>query len=268
MATDKRHEFVESCTTLALRCKPDKWAKLVGSEEGSATLAEFFDKQDVLALVLSLSPAGQLVPCLDFPPALKGKGIYFVKKKRENITRDNCRAGLLVGDLGPSPVEQLIAAVEEVGARRAARGRPAPPEQGAAPARLSPSGCVGAGAGAGPTVCSLLGRLLAVPEGGEPERVAPRGLRGRGEAGPPAEERDVRHGGQDPREDAAPPPRAPGGSGQLLHAAGQVSAGWGPSAPGAAQCRRVPRHAAPRGPLHDRRPDCAGDTCLAAARAG
>ncbi|XP_019398323.1 PREDICTED: dynein heavy chain 17, axonemal [Crocodylus porosus] len=114
MATDKRHEFLESCATLALRCRPDKWAKLVGSEEGGAALAEFFDKQDVLALVLTLSPAGQLVPCLDFPPALKGKGIYFVKKKRENITRDNCRTGLLVGDLGPSPVEQLIAAVEEV----------------------------------------------------------------------------------------------------------------------------------------------------------
>ncbi|XP_075760265.1 dynein axonemal heavy chain 17 isoform X2 [Pelodiscus sinensis] len=111
---DKRVEFLENYSTLSLRFKPDKWAKFVGSEETSAMLTEFFEKQDLLALVLTLAPAGQLVPCLDFPPALKSKGVYFVKQKKENITKENFRSRLLVGDISPFPVDQLIAVVEEV----------------------------------------------------------------------------------------------------------------------------------------------------------
>ncbi|XP_054702261.1 dynein axonemal heavy chain 17 [Grus americana] len=111
---DERHGFLESFATLLLRVRPDKWSKFVGSEEAAAVLDEFFKQQDVLELVLALNPAGQLLLTAGFPPALRGKGVYFVKKKRENITRENCRSGLLVGDIGPSPVEQLIAVMEEV----------------------------------------------------------------------------------------------------------------------------------------------------------
>ncbi|GAB0197572.1 dynein axonemal heavy chain 17 [Grus japonensis] len=111
---DERHGFLESFATLLLRVRPDKWSKFVGSEEAAAVLDEFFKQQDVLELVLALNPAGQLLLTAGFPPALRGKGVYFVKKKRENITQENCRSGLLVGDIGPSPVEQLIAVMEEV----------------------------------------------------------------------------------------------------------------------------------------------------------
>lgn len=114
-ALDERHGFLESFTTLLLRVQLDKWSKFVGSEEAAAVLDEFFKQQDVLELVLGLNSSGQLLPTACFPPALRGKGVYFVKKKRENITRDNCRSGLLVGDISPSPVEQLITVVEEVG---------------------------------------------------------------------------------------------------------------------------------------------------------
>lgn len=124
-ALDERHGFLESVATLLLRVRPDKWNKFVGSEEAVAVLDEFFKQQDVLELVLGLSPAGQLLPAAGFPPALRGKAVYFVKRKRENITRENCQSGLLVGDISPSPVEQLIAVVEEVGdagGRRAQAG--------------------------------------------------------------------------------------------------------------------------------------------------
>uniref|UniRef100_A0A8C3FY90 Dynein axonemal heavy chain 17 n=1 Tax=Chrysemys picta bellii TaxID=8478 RepID=A0A8C3FY90_CHRPI len=126
MATvsDKRVEFLENYSTLALRFKPDKWAKFIGSEEINALLMEFFEKQDVLALVLTLNPAGQLTPCLEFPPVLKSKAVYFVKRKRENITKENFQIGLLVGDISPSPVDQLMAVVEEVGVLEA--NAPAP----------------------------------------------------------------------------------------------------------------------------------------------
>ncbi|NXJ94967.1 DYH17 protein, partial [Corythaixoides concolor] len=110
-APDERYGFLESFAALLLRARPEEWSACVGS---AAVLERFLRQPEALQLVLGLSPAGQLLPTAGFPPALSGKGIYFVKKKRENITRENCRDGLLVGDIGPSPVEQLIAMVEEV----------------------------------------------------------------------------------------------------------------------------------------------------------
>lgn len=98
-----------------LQLRPDRWNKFEGSEETRAMLDEFFRQPDVPELVLALSPAGQLQATACFPPALKAKGTYFVKRKKENITQENCRAALLVGDISPSPVEQLITVVEEVG---------------------------------------------------------------------------------------------------------------------------------------------------------
>lgn len=111
---DARHNFLESFATLLMSIRPDKWNKFMGSDETVAVLDEFFRQQDVLELVLGLNPAGQLqaTPC--FPPALRGKGVYFVKEKKENITQENYRSGLLVGDIGPSPLEHFITVVEEI----------------------------------------------------------------------------------------------------------------------------------------------------------
>ncbi|XP_015272477.1 PREDICTED: dynein heavy chain 17, axonemal [Gekko japonicus] len=114
MATDKRLDFIEKCCTVSLRMKPDKWTKFATSEDVLAMLNEFYEKPDLLALVITLNPTGQLVPCIGFPSVLKNKGVYFVKKKHENITKDNFQDALLVGDLSPSPVEQMMAVVEEV----------------------------------------------------------------------------------------------------------------------------------------------------------
>lgn len=112
---DERLDLLESLATVLLRVRPDKWDKFMGSEETSVMLDKFFKQPEMLELVLGLSPAGQPLPTTCFPPTLKGKGIYFVKKKGENITGENCRSSLLVGDIGPSPVEQLITVLLEVG---------------------------------------------------------------------------------------------------------------------------------------------------------
>ncbi|XP_071429942.1 dynein axonemal heavy chain 17 isoform X2 [Pithys albifrons albifrons] len=111
---DPRLDFLESSATALLRIPPDKWSKFLSSEEVTTMLDKFFKQQDMPELVLGLNPSGQLLPTACFPPTLKGKGIYFVKKKRENITPENCRSGLLVGDIGPSPVEHLITVLLEV----------------------------------------------------------------------------------------------------------------------------------------------------------
>uniref|UniRef100_A0A8D0H5U7 Dynein axonemal heavy chain 17 n=1 Tax=Sphenodon punctatus TaxID=8508 RepID=A0A8D0H5U7_SPHPU len=116
MATmaDKRLEFLENYSTLSLRFKPDKWAKFSSTEEILALLNEFYEKYDIPTVVITPSPAGQLIPCHNFPATLKNKGVYFTRKGRDNITKENCRDALLVGDISPSPVEQLMAVVEEV----------------------------------------------------------------------------------------------------------------------------------------------------------
>ncbi|XP_021270931.1 dynein heavy chain 17, axonemal [Numida meleagris] len=111
---DELFRFLESFVMQLLQLRPDKWNKFEGSDEARATLDEFFRQPDMLELVLALNPAGQLQASTCFPPALKAKGTYFVKRKKENVTRENCGAALLVGDISPSPVEQLIVVVEEV----------------------------------------------------------------------------------------------------------------------------------------------------------
>ncbi|XP_065591372.1 dynein axonemal heavy chain 17 isoform X1 [Cyrtonyx montezumae] len=113
-APDERCSFLESFVMQLLQLRADGWRKFEGSEEARAVLDEFFRQPDVLQLVLAPGPAGQLRASGCFPPTLGAKGTYFVKRKKENITRENCRAALLVGDISPSPVEQLITVVEEV----------------------------------------------------------------------------------------------------------------------------------------------------------
>ncbi|XP_075415820.1 dynein axonemal heavy chain 17 [Tenrec ecaudatus] len=112
--TDVRAEYLEQVSSVTLKFKPDKWGKMLGSEENVALLTEFLEKADVTVLVLTLNPAGLIMPSLGFPSSLKSKAIYFLKKKPENITRDNYKSSLLYGDLSPTPVDQLIATVEEV----------------------------------------------------------------------------------------------------------------------------------------------------------
>ena len=115
---DVRLEYLESVASIVLKFKPDKWSKMVGAEENVGLFTEFFEKPDVRVLVLTLNPAGMIIPCLGFPASLKSKGMYFIKKKPENISKDNYKDRLVYGDISPTPVDQLIAIVEEVGASR------------------------------------------------------------------------------------------------------------------------------------------------------
>uniref|UniRef100_A0A2K5ISM5 Dynein axonemal heavy chain 17 n=1 Tax=Colobus angolensis palliatus TaxID=336983 RepID=A0A2K5ISM5_COLAP len=114
MTPDVRLEYLEEVASIVLKFKPDKWSKLMGAEENVALFTEFFEKPDVRVLVLTLNAAGMIVPCLGFPESLKSKGVYFIKTKPDNINKDNYKARLLYGDISPTPVDQLIAVVEEV----------------------------------------------------------------------------------------------------------------------------------------------------------
>uniref|UniRef100_A0A673VKH9 Dynein axonemal heavy chain 17 n=1 Tax=Suricata suricatta TaxID=37032 RepID=A0A673VKH9_SURSU len=111
---DVRLEYLEAVAALFLKFKPDKWGKMMGAEENLALFTEFLEKPDVLVLVLTLTPAGLITPCLGFPAALKSKGLYFIKKSEGPLSKHTYKSQLLYGDISPTPVEQLIAVVEEV----------------------------------------------------------------------------------------------------------------------------------------------------------
>lgn len=120
---DPRIDYLETVSSVLLKFKADKWGKLIGAEENMALLMEFLDKTDNPVLVLTLNAAGMIIPCLGFPESLKSKGVYFIKTKPENITKDNYRTRIIYGDISPTPVDQLIAVVEEVCACLGWQGR-------------------------------------------------------------------------------------------------------------------------------------------------
>ncbi|KAM9001324.1 dynein axonemal heavy chain 17 [Sarcophilus harrisii] len=112
--TDPRVMHLEAYNNLSLRFKPDKWFKMLGSEEYLNMLIEFFDKGDTLVMVFTMNQAGLIIPCIGFPSVLKSKGSYFVKSNNEPVTKLNYQSLLLYGDISHTPVEQFIAVVEEI----------------------------------------------------------------------------------------------------------------------------------------------------------
>ena len=98
----------------ALKLKQDKWAKLIGTDESFAMLANFLEKTESRLLVISLAPNGQLVPLTTFPSSNKNKGVYFIKKAPEQLKKETMGNNLLVGDMSLLPLEQLSSFIESV----------------------------------------------------------------------------------------------------------------------------------------------------------
>lgn len=58
--------------------------------------------------------AAQLIPTNSYPANLKTKAVYFVKKAKLIVPKENISKCIILGDLSPKPVEQLAALVDEV----------------------------------------------------------------------------------------------------------------------------------------------------------
>ncbi|XP_028172090.1 dynein beta chain, ciliary-like [Ostrinia furnacalis] len=114
---DPRFEFIGSYAVKSLKLKPEKWMRVLGTEEHRTTLRDFVDKPLPLLLVVVLTHTNQLVPVISFPCYLKNKSVYFVKKKPDVVPRENCTEMLiyvLVGDLAPRLIDELASLVDEV----------------------------------------------------------------------------------------------------------------------------------------------------------
>ena len=112
---DARVEFIADYVLKTLRVKGDKFTKLYGVDENKQLFMDFFEKQDVLQLIVAANAAGGLAVSTQWPDKLWTKACYFVKKQKEAITKDTpYRTSLIYGDLSYSPVDQLSAFVDEV----------------------------------------------------------------------------------------------------------------------------------------------------------
>ena len=111
---DTRVEFVADYVLKTMKLKTDKWSKMYSVEDTKQMIFDFFDKIDIMQLLITANSAGVLTVSHEWPSQLRSKSCYFVKKGKETITKDSpLRTTLLYGDLSV-PMDQLSAFVDEV----------------------------------------------------------------------------------------------------------------------------------------------------------
>ena len=115
---DKRLEFLQDYTLKSLRLKPDKWNKLLISDEQRNFIMSFLDQAEPQELVISQNIGGQLQVHTDWPSPLRNKGVFFVK--REAAPMPECEEiwdllhHMTCGDVHPNILDHFCALVEEV----------------------------------------------------------------------------------------------------------------------------------------------------------
>ena len=112
---DSRVEFIADYVLKTMKLKPDKWTKMYSVDENKGMFTDFFERNDQLNFLVSANAAGVLSCSFDWPSQMRAKACYFVKKRKEPITKDTVfRSAVLYGDLSSSPIDQLSAFVDEV----------------------------------------------------------------------------------------------------------------------------------------------------------
>lgn len=130
---DNRMEFLGTFVQKTLKLKPEKWSRLMATEEHKAVVMKFLERQSPILLVIILTPTAQLVASNTFPLAqLKNKGttlyqinthvfivdsvlgVYFIKKSPVPVCKLNPWDTLISGDLSCKIIDQLASLVDEV----------------------------------------------------------------------------------------------------------------------------------------------------------
>ena len=99
---------------IGLRLKPDKWARMVVSDEQRTFISAFIDRNYPQELVISQNFSGHLVAHTDWPSILRNKGVFFVKREPEPLPKDNFMSFMTCGDIHPNALDHFCAWVEEV----------------------------------------------------------------------------------------------------------------------------------------------------------
>ncbi|KAL6263152.1 hypothetical protein P5V15_005953 [Pogonomyrmex californicus] len=114
---DFRLEYISSFVQKSLKLKPEKWGRLLLTEEYRNAVLDFLDKPLPIALFVVLTPNAQLVASSSFPiPCQRTKGVYAIKIKQAPLLKDKegCSAMLIMGDLSHRVVDQLATLVDNI----------------------------------------------------------------------------------------------------------------------------------------------------------
>ncbi|XP_012283270.1 dynein beta chain, ciliary [Orussus abietinus] len=116
-AGDLRLEHLGSFVQKSMKLKPEKWGRLLLTEEHRNVVLEFLDNPLPAALFVILTPNSQLVTSSSFPmPCARTKGIYAIKVTQTSIPKDKeaCRSILIMGDLSHRVVDQLTTLIDNI----------------------------------------------------------------------------------------------------------------------------------------------------------
>ena len=111
-----RIQFIQDYTLKSIRLKPEKWAKLVISDEQRRHLENFVYKDLPQVLIISQNIGGQLQIHTDWPSPLRNKGVFFVKREPLPLPKKVIKLlnHMTCGDIHPNSLEHFCALVEEV----------------------------------------------------------------------------------------------------------------------------------------------------------
>lgn len=138
-SSDFRLEYIGAFVQKSLKLKPEKWGRLLLTEEYRNAVHDFLDNPLPAALFVALTPNAQLVACTSFPvPCQRTKGendetkqilylvdmilkyrlsgIYAVKVEKTPLPKDEeaCSSMLILGDLSSRVVDQLATLVDNI----------------------------------------------------------------------------------------------------------------------------------------------------------
>ena len=109
-------DFIQDYTLKSLRLKPEKWNKLVVSDEQRGYILSFIEKDLPQELIISQNIGGQLQVHTDWPSPLRNKGVFFVKRHDKPLPEqvEDLLDYMACGDIHPNTLDHFCALVEEV----------------------------------------------------------------------------------------------------------------------------------------------------------
>lgn len=76
---DNRLDFLGSYVQKTLKLKPEKWTRMLATEENKAVVKKFLERPHPVLLVIVLTQTAQLIAANGFPlPQLKNKGMKHI----------------------------------------------------------------------------------------------------------------------------------------------------------------------------------------------
>ncbi|KAK9886615.1 hypothetical protein WA026_017537 [Henosepilachna vigintioctopunctata] len=106
VAADPRFDLIGDMVLLSYRAKPDRWTKMIASEDNIKILQRFLDDPNENEIILTLV-GGQFYVYKNYEPNIKQKYTIFSRKQKEKVTVENFRDVLRYGEMSGNPIEDL-----------------------------------------------------------------------------------------------------------------------------------------------------------------